>query len=440
MSELFPSATQTPYAALLDAARSFNQPMLRRHELWAITCYFRPPALETLILDLLSHIKLTDVYVAYNYSELFRYDDLEDEIKKLQNKFRKVNNVNLEIISVKANTGTGLFHSKGYALIQRDGQCNDDIRDGCFLITSGNLTNQGIGTDSANSNFELCYMSQTKKDIHSFEGLVNKLWVDFAYQKKNETETKITESEFIQRTLLEAKYLCKWDGNLKQELSARFEIADKINNLVVTVNPKVSELGFSIDAGSLTKCYFDLSKKPKNPFPKNFLKNYTIKTLIGNWCPNEIWKVAHPFIEENFSEFNKWLSEITSEETLSKAKSQCNADLEQLNASGIKIKGNPAEVRIQNLQRNKVKLKRLYLAYEDFSLPYALDDSDGLKKLFDSLKETMNSKSEHLAVKKFKAALQTLDLIKLKLSEDELIKLKKFMGDAVNHDSDDGYD
>jgi hypothetical protein len=111
MSELFPSATQTPYAALLDAARSFNQPMLRRHELWAITCYFRPPALETLILDLLSHIKLTDVYVAYNYSELFRYDDLEDEIKKLQNKFRKVNNVNLEIISVKANTGTGLFHS-----------------------------------------------------------------------------------------------------------------------------------------------------------------------------------------------------------------------------------------------------------------------------------------------------------------------------------------
>ena len=436
MSELFPSATKSPYVALLDAAQSFHQPMRRRHELWAITCYFRPQALEKLISGLLLHIKLTDVYIAYNYSELFRHDDLEDDIKKLKNKFP---NLNFEIVSVKADTG--LFHSKGYALIQRDGQRNDDIRNGYFLITSGNLTNQGIGTDSANSNFELCYMSQTKKDIRSFEELVNNLWDDFAYTKESKTATAVSESEFIQRTLLEAKYLCKWDGNLKQELSARFEIADKINNSAVEVNPAVKELGFSIETGSLTKCYFDLSGKPKNPFPKNFLKNYTIKTLIGNWCPNEIWKTACLSIDDDFAKFGEWLKEITSKSAWSKVESQCNDDLKKLVSLGIEIKGGPANSlkgRICNLRENEVKQRRLYFAYEDFSLPYAPDDSDGLGKLFDSLTETMDSKARnYLAIRKLKAAWDAKDLHKLELSQAEKEELEEFMTAAGSHDSDD---
>lgn len=41
MDSLFSSADRTPYNALLEGAHSFNQPFLRRHELWAITCYFR---------------------------------------------------------------------------------------------------------------------------------------------------------------------------------------------------------------------------------------------------------------------------------------------------------------------------------------------------------------------------------------------------------------
>ena len=84
MNELYSSPDKTPYAGLLDAAKSFHQPMLRRHELWAITCYFRPQALESLISGLLAHIKLTDVYVAYNYGELFRYDDLKVDIENLR--------------------------------------------------------------------------------------------------------------------------------------------------------------------------------------------------------------------------------------------------------------------------------------------------------------------------------------------------------------------
>jgi hypothetical protein len=75
---LFATGSKTPYAALLDASKKFSQPGLRRHELWAATCYFRPEDLRELVDGLLGDIRLTDVYLVYNYAEDFRYPDLSE--------------------------------------------------------------------------------------------------------------------------------------------------------------------------------------------------------------------------------------------------------------------------------------------------------------------------------------------------------------------------
>lgn len=422
MSNVLSSKSASPMAALLAASEEFNQPKLRRHELWALTCYFRPSALKELVLELRKRIKLTDVYVAYNYAEDFRYDDLSTEVKRFNEQFPSIN---FDVIPVKSHDG--IFHSKGYAVVQRDG--DESIRDSACIVTSGNLTHQGIGTKYGANNFELSYVSRLKKDADAFTETVNKVWDEF---RCGPVRGDPDRTSFRNSGLIEARYLCKWEGNLKQELSTKFELSESTANIAVDFNPELRRLGFEADTSTLSKCYFDLATgRPRRPFPKLFLKQYAVKSIIGHWCPIAVWKVAKEFSKSDFEKFEGWLFDLTEPSKLEKVKRACDHDLERLGELGIKVNRHPFEPlkkRISDLRNNRIKQDRMYFALEEFPLPYDLDDDVGLDSLYDSLIETIESQNKSSPVAKMlKRANEKFASAELKLSDTELAKLKQFL-------------
>ncbi len=416
---VFDSRILTPFAAISKAAACFSQSKLRRHELWAVTCYFRPEALRTLVLELLKYVRLTDVYVAYNSAEDFRYPDLAEKMKKLTDELVTYG-IDLEFRRIRPDGG--LFHPKGYAIIQRDGK-TDKIRDNYLLITSGNLTNQGLGTQVQNqiSNFELSYGSDTKKDVLAFMTIVDKVWDNMATTSMD--GRRVSASEVRTRLLLEAVYLCKWEGTLRQELSATFRVADASLEKISKPNPLVKDLGFDVEQKTLAKYYF--GDRPPKPLPKYFIKNYTVNSLIGHWCPTSVWNVVKR--DEGFQSFKEWLKASTSEEALQPIDNQCQSDLKKLKNGNIEIVGNPMEglrSRIKNLIGNEVKMRRLYCQYESFPLRLDLEDPDGVDQLFESLVETAKSKGKkNFVIKNLVTAIESCDPDTMNLTKAQEFRL-----------------
>lgn len=436
---VFCSPTRTPLAAINTAVECFSQPKLRRHELWAVTCYFRPKALRFLVLELLDRIKLTDVYIAYNYAEDFRYPSLADEMERLTVELAKLK-VNLSFRRIKPESG--LFHSKGYAVIQLDGQ-TDKIRDNYLLVTSGNLTEQGLGIKEATSNFELGYGSKVNKDVRAFMAIVDSIWDNKNLRAESKLEQNISDIEIQTSILLEATYLCKWEGSLRRELTANFKVAEGPMARIVPGEMKslLSSMGFEIDPRSLGKYYFD--DRPPKPLPKYFLKNYTANTLIGHWCPSSVWDVVRQVHKDKFEEFKEWFKNATSESALKAIDEEFQRDLIELKKSGIKIDGNPIDSlrnRISKLIGNDVKMWRLYSQYESFSLRYDLEDTDAIEELFGSLKETAESRTKkNMVIRKLIDVMQTHDTDKMKLTQEQSNRLKiDLANDAVDEDVDDG--
>lgn len=429
---VFCSPNQTPLAAIVDAVESFSQPKLRRHELWAVTCYFRPKAMRALVTELMARVRLTEIYIAYNYAEDFRYPDLAEELETMKEDFA-AQNVYLDFRRIKSISG--LFHSKGYAVIQRDGKA-DKIRDNFLLVTSGNLTEQGLGLDGASTNFELSYRSNTKKDVQAFIDIVDDIWDDEKLQAESVSKQSISNMEIQLDILLEATYLCKWEGSIRQELSAIFKVADESVGKVAMTNPLLIEMKFDIEKRSLGRYYFD--ERPPKPLPKYFLKNYTANTLIGHWCPSSVWDVVKQVHKDKFKEFKEWLKDATSESALKAVDEKCRGDLAKLKEGGIKIDGDPMESlrkRISNLNGNDIKAWRLYCQYESFSLRYDLEDTDGIDELFGSLKETTESKGrKNLVIRKLIEVIKTRDRNTMKLTEAESICLMSDLSKAEGSD------
>lgn len=432
---VFDSQTKTPISALTRAAEEFSQPQLRRHELWAVTCYFRPNALRILVSELRFRIKLTDIYVLYNYTEDFRYPELADEMEKLIAELLD-KKINLDFRRIRPESG--LFHSKGYALIQKDGQAGD-MRDKYLLITSGNLTDQGLGITKATSNLELSYASNKKKDVQAFVDIVNSIWNNPKLQSNSKNNHGLSDFEIYTNLLLQAVYLCKWEGSLRQELSAIFRVAEESIGMISVPNPLLIEMNFDIEKKSLGRYYFN--DRPPKPLPKYFLRDYTVSTLIGNWCPLSVWDVVKNTHKNKFDDFKKWIFDATSESALKAIDKKCQLDLAKLKEGGIKIDGDPMESlrsRIKNLVKNDIKIWRLYCQYENFQLRYDLEDIDGINELFGSLEETVKSKGKkNLIMRKVVEVLNRRDIEKINLTEKQIDILTNYLNEEVIDEEDE---
>ena len=142
---------------LVNAAASIERNKLHRHELWLLSCYVEPEVVRQLIAELDQRIKLSEVYLAFDMSELYRIGPrkVRRAMGGLQSSCTQ-RGVHFEwnVLAANGEKGLrGLVHSKGVAVLQRiDGK----ISNGALLIGSANLTRPGW---KEGSNIELGYLT-----------------------------------------------------------------------------------------------------------------------------------------------------------------------------------------------------------------------------------------------------------------------------------------
>jgi len=195
------------------ASARFERKMQRRHEFWILTCYLDLSLIEKVILELVKTVKVKDVFLAFNFSEIYKAGP-KSTSNTLENIKARLHHLGINF-DWTALSCRHLVHSKGYAIIQRS---NRKISDGLVLTTSGNFTAPGF----LGGNVELGYLSTGKKDLakfeHAYDYLLKKLGcsIDSAIFKEDGYLLKFA-------ILSSGVFLHKWSGNLRQYSGPRFQ-------------------------------------------------------------------------------------------------------------------------------------------------------------------------------------------------------------------------
>lgn len=76
---------------IAETAQSLDRIKQRRHELWILTCYVELDLVEEYADYLLKNIRLTDVYLAFNFSEIYKDgpSSTSEKLKQVTNSLKK---------------------------------------------------------------------------------------------------------------------------------------------------------------------------------------------------------------------------------------------------------------------------------------------------------------------------------------------------------------
>ncbi len=397
---------------LTEAVRSFQCKKQRRHELWILSCYVDFDLIESYVSHLLKNARITDVYLAFNFAEIYKIGPTEtkDKLLSVQRTLKAIG-VDFEW---KALASSKLVHSKGYAVIQR---ANGKVKDGVVLITSANFTNPGF----KGGNIELGYISTKKLDLKDFENKFDYLW--------DEIGTDIDKAVFKQNDLLfkfallsSGVFIHKWSGSLSQQVGIKYELTE-IAKEKGTIAPELAAVGF--EAGdTFTRQVLNLSELPKKEVPSSFIKRFTIETYWGRWCPAEAWKRLSSKFEGSKGFIDEFQSAV-EDETLLGIKNEAYSVQEQLIEQGLikKVKKdhlNRWANRVQELSTNIDRLERIFTGYEVHKLPYSIEQKSDIIELFESLEDTVElSKAKNIAKEKIIFAISSKDLNSIKLTSEE---------------------
>ena len=408
---------------IAETAQSLDRIRQRRHELWILTCYVEFDLVEEYVEYLLKSIRITDVYLAFNFSEIYKDgpNNTAERLKKITDRLDE-KGISFEW---KALASSKLVHSKGYALIQR---YKGAVSGGVVLTTSANYTVPGF----KGGNVEIGYLSTKRKDVHNFEKAYDYLWdelgsdIDSAVFKQEEYLLKFA-------LLSSGLFLHKWSGSLSQQIAIRYELTPLAKEKGA-IAPELAAVGF--EAGdTFTRQVLNMSELPAKEIPRSFITRFTIETFWGRWCPIDAWDALSKSFEGS-SQFIQQFKDATEESALIDAKEKANAVQFDLIAKGLikPVNENHLEnwaARIQELRSNHRRLERLHIGYEAHELPYEIDQKPEVQELFDSLMEAIElSKASNIAKGKVVAAMKKANPNLVALTEDELKIIREMSNDA----------
>lgn len=396
---------------------NFQRKKQRRHEVWILTCYVELSLIEGVVCELQKTIRITDVYLAFNFAEIYKIGptDTQETLQRIKSNFQNLG-INFEWTALKS---PGLMHSKGYAIIQRS---NESISDGIVLTTSANFTKAGF----VGGNVELGYSSTTKKDLREFEYNYNYLWkelgsdIDSAVFKQGSYLLKFA-------ILSSGLFLHKWSGSLSQQIGIKYSLTPLAKEKGA-IAPELAEVGF--EAGNtFARQVLDLGELPQKEVPRIFMTRFTIETYWGRWCPSDAWRL----LSETFSgsaEFIARFQTATDEDKLEAIKIKALEVQNRLIGQGLIESVGDDHLdrwveRITELRSNHDRLNRFFTGYEAHKLPYSVDQDTDVDDLFESLKEAIElSKAINIAKQKVLEAIENADpnLIRIDAEEIEIIK------------------
>lgn len=408
---------------IAETAQSLERIKQRRHELWILTCYVEFDLVEEYVDYLLKNIRITDVYLAFNFSEIYKDgpNNTAEKLRQVTNRLEK-KGIGFEW---KALASSKLVHSKGYALIQRS---NGAVSGGVVLTTSANFTVPGF----KGGNIEIGYLSTKKKDINDFETTYDYLWENLG---KDIDSAVFKQEEYLLKFALISSglFLHKWSGSLSQQIGIRYELTPLAKEKG-TIAPELAAVGF--EAGdTFTRQVLNLSDLPAKEIPRSFITRFTIETYWGRWCPIDAW-VALSKSFEGANQFIQQFESATEESALIDAKEKAFAVQKDLIIKGLikPVKENHLEnwvTRIQELRSSHRRLERFYIGYEVHELPYAIDQKSEIEELFDSLMEAIElSKAVNIAKGKVVAAMTKANPNLVAFTDEEVQIVRDMSNDS----------
>lgn len=375
----------TPKEVFLEGVDSLDKRQQRRHELWILSCYVDLKAVQALVRDLAERVRLVEVYLAFDYSEVYRYgpSNLNKELGYLKQSCTKRD---IEFDCCFLTVPSGLVHAKGYAVFQR---VEEEIADGVLLLGSANLTSPGF---MDGRNVELGTLTRQITHLRSFERTFDALWEELGKDKIDDAVLARDSDLFKFALLSSGVFLHQWDGNLRQLVGIRYKIVNEEKWSQLPDDLKAE--GFELSK-TLTRQVLKLDELPKRSLPGDFIRNFTIDTALGRWCPAEAWdKVAHPQSDAYLDAFKA----ATADDVLERQAGEASIRQEQLVREGFIAEVDSDHLqnwarRIRNLRDSPDRLARLHTGYEAFSMPFDAKCKDDIEALFESLEVSLESRT-----------------------------------------------
>lgn len=397
---------------IIENIKSLYKKRQKRHEFRILSCYIDLDLIKNITSQLIKEVRLTDIYLSFNFAEIYKYGPKNTKAKLLsiKNNLNK-KDINFEWISLASSN---FVHSKGYALMQRTG---DDISGGVVLTTSANFTNPGF----TGKNIELGYISTKKKDIRSFESIYDYLWdtlgctLDSAIFKQEKYLLKYA-------VLSSGLFLHKWSGSLSQQVGIKYELTPHAKEKG-SIAPELAALGFQ-SGDTFTRQVLNMDRLPQKEVPSLFITRFTIETYLGRWCPADAWNLLSKSFE-GATEFIQQFQEVTKNSTLEQVTKEALAVQDELVKKNLikPVKNDYLEKwanRILELRSNYRLLERFYTGYDVHALPYSAEHKTDIEELFNNLEETITlSKATNIAKDKARSAIDRSDPDLIKLSNDE---------------------
>lgn len=413
---------------LSEALGKLPMPNKRQHVLCILSCYVRPLAIKQIIDGIAAQVRLTMVRILFDYSEVFTHgpSNLQREFDELRESVLRRHGIALEWKAIRPKSGA-LVHAKAYAVAEINSK--REIESGCLFFGSANATHRGLGL-AARSNIELGSVVTSRDELESFCFLFEELWEHETVSM--DSDLARDQEELLQFALLRSGcFLVKWSGNLKSQLSVRYKLTDSGRRAILVRDKELIARGFEAEHSSLTKNYLRLPRAAaRRDFPRAFSSNYTIESLLGRFCPGPIWDVV---TQERRSEDDAFLAgivECLNPEQLAAAMEEAQKDLAILRKRRMVDCGTEHleswQDRMVSLRENPKRLLRVRRMFSDFLLPYAREDVDSIKELFDSLLESIRfAKRKNVAMRHFVAAVDAQSLGPLELDEEEAAELRQ---------------
>ena len=329
------SPTQpTLHDVVLEAASSLPKRLQRRHELRIVTCYVDFDAVEKLIVKLAGLVKLRSVLLMFEYMDIFRPDrrpntarlELESLAVRCQQR-----NVNFDSIPVRAG---GLMHAKAYALIQET--AGRTVAGGVTFVSSGNATGRGLGHHQPNT--ELSYGLTTLKGLHDFLNV----WEILARSRKPFTDAAASEDEYVFKYALFSggMFLHKWGIPFGSQTAIRYGLTRKGKREIIQIREEFRD-EFDLERETLSRqplrLFGGLDTKVGKPLPPHFTRTYAIDTLLGRWCPLDVWTTVEEAVKEDegFTVFVKKLMAASTPAKLQEISGKEHAFENTLLGSGL---------------------------------------------------------------------------------------------------------
>ncbi len=414
----------------VDATKNLRWRNGRSHKLLILSCYIDFKALKNLIIKIKDELPVIEVGLAFEFYEAFRSRRPNETKKELESLEKWCNKHEIKFDWRAIRVGA-LMHAKGYALVQI---LEGGYGDGIVCVGSGNATFPGLGqrtqSEIQRSNVELFQISTNGDEVIEFLNIWNQLE---AYERSlDAASSKADHYEFAYMLLASGVFLHDWRDSLRSKVGIKYTLTPE-GRKAISVDEELKRLGFDVDMATMTRnplvtVDFSLTRA----MPSSFTRMYTVDSLMGRWCPRSVWNVVEEVVEgdADFKKFLKSFLKATEPENLkncAEAEEQISRQLVErgvVTHVGGRIDG--WIEKIEALRENEEKLKRIFLKFEAFDLPYDFSAREEVMNLHESLVETLALKNNMSFVAEKIAEVESIrDLSLFDLNADQRIKLVK---------------